>query len=314
MRTTASLLRLLLLLIISIILMEWVYESDQKWAMLSEPIYWVIIGTVMLFGMAFEICVEALRVVLFKTLKPEQQASYLAKEATKKENQFKWINQIYLKMLGEEEVLDEKEIILDHDYDGIRELDNNLPPWWKYSFYATIVFAIVYMVRFEVLNDYTQDEEYEMAVAAAQLEIEEWKKTAKDLVDVNTVTLLTDAADLSAGKKIYETNCIACHKSDGGGGIGPNLTDPYWILGGSIKDIFKTVSEGGRAGKGMIAWKSELKPLEMAQVSSYVMSLGGTTPAEPKAPEGDLRQDENAPKAEVPTEETVIETEVTQVN
>lgn len=313
MRSTASLLRLFLFFILAIILMEWVYTGDE-WAMFTQPIFWVIIATAMLFAMAFEICVEALRYVLFKTLNQEQQASYLAKEALRKENQFKWIQDAYTKSLGSKAIEEEHEIILDHDYDGIRELDNNLPPWWKYSFYATIVFAIVYMVRFEVLNDYTQDEEYEMAVAAAQLEIEEWKKTAKDLVDVNTVTLLTDAADLSAGKKIYETNCIACHKSDGGGGIGPNLTDPYWILGGSIKDIFKTVSEGGRAGKGMIAWKSELKPLEMAQVSSYVMSLGGTTPAEPKAPEGDLWQDENAPKAEVPTEETVIETEVTQVN
>lgn len=301
--------------------MEWVYETDKQWAMLSEPIYWAIIGTVMLFGMAFEICIEALRVILFKTLKPEQQLSYLAKEAYRKENQFKWVRETYKKMLGSKAIEEEKEIILDHDYDGIRELDNNLPPWWVYSFYATIIFAIVYMVRFEVLNDYSQDEEYEMAVAEAKIQIAEWKKTAKDLVDVNTVTLLTDASDLSSGKKLYETNCIACHKSDGGGGIGPNLTDPNWILGGGVKNVFKTISEGGRAGKGMIAWKSELKPLEMAQVSSYVISLGGTTPAEPKAPEGDVWRDENAPKVEPSTntepinsEEAVTETEVSGVN
>ncbi|TYB74462.1 c-type cytochrome [Bizionia gelidisalsuginis] len=296
MRTTASLLRLFLLLIISIILMEWVYETDQQWAMLTEPIYWIIIGTVMLFGMAFEICIEALRVILFKTLKPEQQASYLAKEVYRKENQFKWFRVTYLKMLGNDEDIEEKEIILDHDYDGIRELDNNLPPWWVYGFYASIIFAIVYMVRFEVLNDYNQKEEYEMAVAEAKIQVEEWKKTAKDLVDVNTVTLLTDASDLNSGKKIYETNCIACHKSDGGGGIGPNLTDEYWILGGGVQNVFRTLLEGGRAGKGMISWKSELKPLEMAQAASYVISLGGTTPAEPKAPEGEIWQDENTPK------------------
>ena len=69
--------------------------------------------------------------------------------------------------------------------------------------------------------------------------------------------------------------------ADGGGGIGPNLTDKYWILGGGIKDVFKTVSEGGRSGKGMIAWKQQLKPLQIAQVSSYVLSLQGTTPANP---------------------------------
>ncbi|MBQ0767881.1 MAG: c-type cytochrome [Bizionia sp.] len=306
---------------ISIILMEWVYETDKQWAMLSEPIYWIIIGTVLLFGMAFEICIEALRVILFKTLKPEQQLSYLAKDAHRKENQFKWFRETYKKMLGSKAIEEEKEIILDHDYDGIRELDNNLPPWWVYSFYATIIFAIVYMVRFEVLNDYSQDEEYEMAVAEAKIEIAEWKKTAKDLVDVNTVILLTEASDLSAGKKIYETNCIACHKSDGGGGIGPNLTDAHWILGGGVKNVFKTISEGGRAGKGMIPWKSELKPLEIAQVSSYVIGLGGTMPAEPKAAEGDIWQDENAPKV-VPsttkelenTDEAQTEMEVSGVN
>lgn len=150
--------------------MEWVYDTDKQWAMLSEPIYWVIIGTVLLFGMAFEICIEALRVILFKTLKPEQQLSYLAKDAHRKENKMRWFKETYKKMLGSKAIEEEKEIILDHDYDGIRELDNNLPPWWVYSFYATIIFAIVYMVRFEILNDYNQDEEYEMAVAEAKIE------------------------------------------------------------------------------------------------------------------------------------------------
>ena len=100
--------------------------------------------------------------------------------------------------------------------------------------------------------------------------------------------MLTDASDLTSGKKIFSERCVACHKADGGGGIGPNLTDDYWILGGGIKNIFKTISEGGRDGKGMIAWKQDLKPLEIAQVASYVMSLKGTTPAAPKAPEGDF--------------------------
>ena len=131
-------------------------------------------------------------------------------------------------------------------------------------------------------------------MAAAKIAIEEYKKTAKDLVDANTVELLTDASDLSAGEKIYTANCVACHMADGGGGIGPNLTDENWILGGGIKNVFSTVSEGGRDGKGMIAWKQTLKPAEIAQVASYVLTMQGTTPANPKAPEGDIWVDSDS--------------------
>ncbi len=103
--------------------------------------------------------------------------------------------------------------------------------------------------------------------------------------------------------------------NDGGGGIGPNLTDDYWILGGGIRNVFKTISEGGRAGKGMVAWKTNLKPGEIAQVSSYVLGLHGTTPANPKDPEGDIWIDPNAPVDEVEVEvdstgvEVIMETE-----
>ena len=189
-------------------------------------------------------------------------------------------------------------------------MDNSLPPWWVYGFYITILFAGIYLVRFHVFSDYTQAEEYETEVAIAKMEIEEWKKTAKDLVDVNTVTLLTDAGDLSNGKRIFNERCVACHKADGGGGIGPNLTDVNWILGGGIKNVFNTISEGGRAGKGMVPWKTELKPSEMAQVASYVLSLQGTTPAEPKAPEGEVWIDPDAPETETQVDETTTATEI----
>lgn len=306
MRTTASFLRLLFFFIISITTIEWIYETNEEWAMFTQPFFWVIIGTVMLFAFAFEICIEALKSILFRTLSIEQQDTYLKKEALRKDNQFKWFRDTYKKLLGSKAIEEEHEIILDHNYDGIQELDNNLPPWWVYMFYATIIFALVYFIRFEVFNDYNQAEEYEAEIAEAKIEIEAWKKTAKDLVDVNTVTLLTDASDLKTGKKIFTTNCIACHKADGGGGIGPNLTDKYWILGGGIKNVFNTISEGGRSGKGMISWKSDLKPAEMAQVASYVLSFQGTIPAEPKAAEGDLWIDPNAP---IDTQEAIPEVE-----
>lgn len=308
MRTTASFLRLLLFFVAALIIIEWVYPGDE-WAMLTQPILWAIVSGLMLFAFAFEICIAALESVLFRTLTPEQQESYKAKRALQEENRFKWFRDTYKKALGSKAIEEEHDIILDHNYDGIKELDNDLPPWWVWGFYATILFAVVYLVRFEVLNDYSQDEEYEIAVAEAAIEIAEWKKTAKDLVDVNTVVLLTEASDLKAGQTIFNTNCVACHKVDGGGGIGPNLTDRNWILGGGIKNVFNTISEGGRDGKGMISWKSELKPSEMAQVASYVLSFGGTTPAEPKEAEGDIWIDPNSPKdteaKDIKTEETI---------
>jgi cytochrome c oxidase cbb3-type subunit 3 len=288
MKTTASYLRVILFTLASIGVIEYLYETGTEWAMFTQPIFWLIVGCMVLFALAFEVCIEALETVLAQSLEDDSKANYLAKRKEEQERPFRKVNAFYKKMLGSKAIQEEHEIILDHNYDGIKELDNNLPPWWVYSFYASILFAVVYLVRFEVFNDYNQVEEYEAAVVVAKKEIAEWKKTAKNLVDINTVEVLTEASDLAAGKKIFDENCVACHKADGGGGIGPNLTDENWILGGGIKNVFKTISEGGRDGKGMISWKSDLKPLEMAQVASYVLTFQGTTPAEPKVSEGDV--------------------------
>jgi cytochrome c oxidase cbb3-type subunit 3 len=216
----------------------------------------------------------------------ETKERYLAEK--NKTSEFNWFKNAYKKLVGGKPIEEEGEIILDHNYDGIKELDNNLPPWWIWSFYISIVFAAIYLVRYHVMDGPLMQDEFEMEMAEAKAAVEEYKKNAKDLIDVNTVELLTDAADLEAGKKIFTTNCVACHMADGGGGIGPNLTDEYWILGGGIKNVYRTLVEGGRAGKGMISWKSQLKPSEMAQVASYVLSFQGTTPANPKDPEGEI--------------------------
>ncbi|MGA9239777.1 cbb3-type cytochrome c oxidase N-terminal domain-containing protein, partial [Robiginitalea sp.] len=238
--------------------------------------------------------------VMYQTLSEEAKARY--RESKSEQWEWAWGKRMYQKLLGSRPIEEEGEIILDHNYDGIRELDNRLPPWWIYLFYVTIVFGVVYLVRFHIFNDYDQTTEFEQEMAEARIAIEEYKKTAKDLVDVNTVELLTEASDINAGKTIFEGNCAVCHMNDGGGGIGPNLTDDYWILGGGIRNVFNTVSEGGRSGKGMVAWKTSLKPSEMAQVSSYILSLHGTTPANPKDPEGEIWIDENAPVEEVQVE------------
>lgn len=267
-------------------LMEYFIDSGEKPAIIEYPITQLFLLLVLMILIAIELILHSIENVMFQTLSEEGKAKYMASKTKKLE--WKWAKRVYQNLTKSRSIEREGEIIMDHDYDGIRELDNVLPPWWVYLFYGTIIFGVVYMVRFHVAGDYTQDEEYEQEVAEARLAIEEYKKTAKDLVDASTVEYLSEAADLSAGEKLFTTNCVVCHMADGGGGIGPNLTDEYWILGGGIKNIFTTVSEGGRDGKGMIAWKQSLKPLEIAQVSSYIMTMGGTTPVNPKAPEGEV--------------------------
>ncbi|WP_420602905.1 cbb3-type cytochrome c oxidase N-terminal domain-containing protein [Flagellimonas sp.] len=267
-------------------LMEYFIDSGEKPAIIEYPITQFFLLLVLMILIAIELILKSVENVMFQTLSPEAKERYL--ESKNKKREWKWAKEWYKRLTKTKEIEKESEIIMDHNYDGIRELDNVLPPWWVYLFYATIVFGVIYLVRFHVIGEYDQKLEYEQEVAAAKIAIEEYKKTAKDLVDANTVEPLTDASDLSAGEKIYTANCVACHMADGGGGIGPNLTDENWILGGGIKNVFSTVSEGGRDGKGMIAWKQTLKPAEIAQVASYVLTMQGTTPANPKAPEGDV--------------------------
>ncbi len=292
---------------------EFFIDSGEKPAFIEYPIILLFLVLVLLILVAIEAIGNILEDILFKKLDDDAKAIYLADK--EKSYEFTWLKNTYKKLLGQKPLEEEGEIILDHNYDGIKELDNNLPPWWLYGFYISIIFAAVYLLKYHVFNGDNQIDELETELAEAKTAIEAYKKTAKNLVDINTVTQLTDAADLNAGKAIFETTCVACHMADGGGGIGPNLTDPNWILGGGIKNIFKTVSEGGRSGKGMIAWKQQLKPLQIAQVASYVLTLQGTTPANPKAPEGDVWVDVNAEvTTETVNEITIDSTQTTKLN
>ncbi len=316
MRTAASYLRLAGFMLLAFFLLEFTIDSGDQWAIAKYPIIWAVLIMLFFFAIALELVAEALKRILFTGLSPEAQERYLAAEAFRKENRFGWFKRTYAKMLGTKPMEREQEIVLDHNYDGIRELDNQLPPWWVYMFYATIIFAVVYFVRFEIFDGADQQEEYEMEIAQAKIDVAKFKENNKDLIDFNTVELLTETADIKAGETIFSANCIACHKAGGAGGIGPNLTDDYWILGGGIKNVFHTVSEGGRAGKGMISWKTDLKPSEMAQVASYVLSLHGTNPIDPKEPQGDIWVDENAPEDNVNVkmvDSTEIEVEMTNV-
>jgi len=189
-------------------------------------------------------------------------------------------------------VEEEEAIMMDHEYDGIRELDNNLPPWWKYMFYATIIFSIIYLVRFHITGDMpTSHEEYMAQVEEAVAVKAEAMANVTDLVTEENVVFLVDAPTLEKGAAIYKGNCATCHGQLGEGGAGPNLTDEYWIHGGNIRNVFSTIKYGV-AEKGMIAWESQFTPKQMQTVASYVLSLQGTRPPNAKAPQGEIHVEE----------------------
>ena len=265
---------------------------ENPFSLYEHPLVWiVIVGLVTVVVLK-----EALNIV------SQQKAEQLQMEKDgiqpEEVDNWAWAKKIINKWTEAKAIEEEDEIILDHNYDGIKELDNNLPPWWLYMFYATIIFAAVYLVRYHVLGADNQEMEYAQAVAEAKRELAAFKSNSKEaVIDAETVTVLTDAGDLSRGKAVYNLNCAACHIADGGGGIGPNLTDEYWILGGGIKNIFNTISNGGRDGKGMVAWNKTLKPKDIQKVASYILSLQGTTPAKPKEPQGELYKEEGAAPA-----------------
>ncbi len=183
----------------------------------------------------------------------------------------------------------EADILLDHNYDGIKELDNHLPPWWKWLFYFTIGFAVVYLFVFHVFDTLpSQLQEYDNEVAYAQAEAQKLKASNPvAAIDENSVEATTDALALADGKVTFLNTCASCHRKDGGGDIGPNLTDDYWLHGSKITDVFKVVKHGV-PGTNMIAWDGVISPEKMRNVSSYLLTMRGSNPPNPKKPQGNL--------------------------
>jgi cytochrome c oxidase cbb3-type subunit III len=192
---------------------------------------------------------------------------------------------------------DEKAIELDHSYDGIKELDNHLPPWWKWLFYGTIAWSAIYIFVFHFSSLVpSQSDEYELEVAMAEEQSRKLKASQPvQEIDANALTFTLDSVDfITNGQTVFtDNNCGSCHRADGGGNsIGPNLTDEYWLHGGHIKDVFATVKDGV-VEKGMPAWGKALSPQQVRDVTFYILSLQGTNPANAKKPQGEIY---NAPK------------------
>ena len=301
--------RVPLFFFIGFALMEYCIDSGDKPAFIKYPMVSVFLFVFLFILIAIEITLNAVNRVMYQLLTPEEKAkldyenSLSLKEST-------WFKELMHKLTKTEPIEKEGDLLLHHDYDGIKELDNNLPPWWVYLFYITIIFSVIYLARFEIFGADNQEMELKKEMAQAKIDVEEYLKTAPDLMDEKTVVLLTDKESLEAGKEIFTTNCAACHRADGGGQIGPNLTDAHWILGGGIKNVFHTITNGGRDGKGMVSWKTNgMKPKEIQKVASYILSLQGSNPKDPKDPEGEIWVDESAPKKDA----TIKTTDTTKV-
>ena len=193
----------------------------------------------------------------------------------------KKLNKVFNDIVPIEE---EHTILMHHEYDGIRELDNNLPPWWVWMFFATIVFAFVYMFNFHVFKTVDlQIAEYEKDMKKSNKEVKAYLSEMSMNVDETSATLMTASDDLSQGKTLFETNCVTCHNPKGEGNIGPNLTDNFWLYGADIKYVFKTIKTG--TPNGMPEHNSKFNPIQIQQVASFILSLPDAKGKEPQGVE-----------------------------
>ncbi|MCB0632734.1 MAG: cbb3-type cytochrome c oxidase N-terminal domain-containing protein [Saprospiraceae bacterium] len=257
------------------------------------------------FGLFFIFAVIVLAVLgmfsMFRTLANvqlsriyEEQGLEEFKKAAKAPTQSFW-KRMYKQWTAYVPVEQERDIQLDHNYDGIKELDNRLPPWWLAMFYISIAFAFVYLAYYHVLDKgKLQIALYEQEMEDADEAVAAFVSRQGDQVNENNVTALTGDADLAAGKEIFLGKCSVCHGQLGEGGVGPNMTDKYWLHGGSIADIFSTIKYGV-VEKGMISWKDQLRAKEMQEVASYILTLQGTNPPNAKEPQGEVFEGGSAP-------------------
>ncbi len=263
-----------------------VVKNANEYGGLSYNTYWTLFSILML-----ELLVILLLVLfiknLWKTLYPSPVTMNDGKTISKS-----WLMSTWHKLDKQfftqaAPIEKESDILLDHDYDGIKELDNALPPWWKFGFYITIGVACIYLLKYEVWETGPNPtQEYVAEMNTAKADVEAYVASLKNNVDEKSV-IMSDAAGIAAGQVSFSKTCVACHGTKGEGGVGPNLTDDYWIHGGAITDLFKTVKYG-YPDKGMQSWQTTFSPVQIQELVSYIKTLKGTHPPNAKAPQGDL--------------------------
>lgn len=279
--------------------------ADDDHSLLSPNIenyigYGAIFAVLILFVIAMLVVLRAVRVLSKVILRSqgytnEEIAAELNPVKTAKDKKAK--GEVWQKLLSLRPMAEEKEILIEHAYDGIQELDNPTPAWFMYLFYGTIIFAIGYLLNYQVFHTgQNQYEEYKTEMVQADIAHKLYLSKNANQVDENTVKLVHDPAVIAAGQTVFKTNCVPCHGDHAQGGVGPNLTDDYWLHGGKINDLFKTVKYGVLT-KGMPTWEKVLSPKQISDVVNYVKSLHGTNPPNAKAPQGILEPDENSKAA-----------------
>jgi cytochrome c oxidase cbb3-type subunit 3 len=257
--------------------------------------------------LAFVVVLEMIIIVYFANgirsfLKKEAIQTAVAAGAAPvvKKEKIAWFDRLYNRNTNE----DIARLDLGHDYDGIKELDNEVPVWWRWGFAISLVFGIVYMYSYHIAETKPlQQAELAMEMEQAAIQQAAYLEKSANNVDENTVKML-GADDIAAGKELYikPGACATCHAENGSAivngapGIGPNLTDDYWLHKGDIKAIFYSIKYGWPE-KGMKAWKEDYSPLQMAQIASYVKSLQGTNPQPAKEKQGELFVETSAASA-----------------
>jgi cytochrome c oxidase cbb3-type subunit III len=253
------------------------------------PMYVTAGAVLLLLILVALVAIYVIRVLNYLTAQTlRQQGQSIPASKTSSEG---WWKRFVQKMNASVPVEQEKDIEMDHSYDGIKELDNHLPPWWKWLFYGTIGWAVVYLIAFHLTDTLPlSQDEYKRELALAEEQIKKYEASQpKVAIDENTLEYSNDATSIANGKTVFiNNNCGGCHRNDGGGNtIGPNLADEYWLHGGEIKKVFQTI-KNGVVEKGMPAWGKSMSAQDVRDVTFFVLSLQGTNPPDAKAPQGEI--------------------------
>ena len=281
-----------LLMVFALLSVMKISAQDASTATQYIPIDWSITGDRLNFALLGVIGIEVLVMLYFLRwlrvlVLPVSEKKEIAQTASKTNRWWDRFNKSV-------SIDKEQDVQLDHDYDGIKELDNALPPWWIYGFYFTILFAGVYMYRYHISKSSPLQVE-ELAIEKIQAEKDKvaFMATLANNVDETSIAYNPTAELLAEGKVIFVKNCVSCHGPEAqGASIGPNLTDEYWIHKGGIKDIFKTIKNGVQE-KGMIPWGQQLSNAQIAAAATFIKSLQESHPTNPKAPQGDKYEEES---------------------